>query len=572
MQQVPQGGFPQDSKKLNPQGYSSMGGIPQGTDPNLRNANVPNTRKEDMPINYQNLMNNPNLQNQSGQSQQPTPQTQKKAGMSNSDPPRSRSSETAQMALENLIKGFDKEYKDLPEETRNKITFALNNCTANNIEEKANEIRPYLSDERFLSWFAKYLVYQRAPLESNFHTMYLNLIAKIGKREIFPLMMKETYKLLYKILESENVEDFNKANLKNIGSWLGQLTLARNKPIVIKDFNLKNILIDAYDNHKLDYIVPLVCKILAPGGLPDSVFKPRNAWMNAILSILAEIAEMTDIKVALKCEVEVLFRNLGITRAGDIVPSRILQMRSLQRRGANGHLKSAEGQLTINELPSYVTVDMKYFKGFSENEVKNLVAQALDRAIKDILPLVISRSVTIALITTKELILKDFALEPDERKFKAGANWVIQNLAGNLALVTCRDPLKIAFQQSLKMDLDKTDLDEQTKDAILQNTGMENLDLGCALIKKAVIEKALDDVNRDPAIQEGIERRRIAREKGQPFYDENVLKICQALPEPLRPTLGGLTRDQMRIYEEFGKMARSQPTRRVDKFLMILIF
>jgi CCR4-NOT transcription complex subunit 1 len=51
-----------------------------------------------------------------------------------------------------------------------------------------------------------------------------------------------------------------------------------------------------------------------------------------------------------------------------------------------------------------------------------IVAQAVENAIKEIISPVISRSVTIALITTRELALKDFALEPDEKKVLQGTH------------------------------------------------------------------------------------------------------------------------------------------------------
>jgi CCR4-NOT transcription complex subunit 1 len=48
----------------------------------------------------------------------------------------------------------------------------------------------------------------------------------------------------------------------------------------------------------------------------------------------------------------------------------------------------------------------------------------------------------------------------------------------------------------LKEYLDNhTNLEEKVKESIIHITSNENLDLGCALIKKAVIEKALEDVN-----------------------------------------------------------------------------
>eukprot|EP01015_Nassula_variabilis_P028765 TRINITY_DN6055_c0_g1_i1.p1 TRINITY_DN6055_c0_g1~~TRINITY_DN6055_c0_g1_i1.p1 ORF type:complete len:100 (+),score=35.78 TRINITY_DN6055_c0_g1_i1:63-362(+) len=58
-----------------------------------------------------------------------------------------------------------------------------------------------------------------------------------------------------------------------------------------------------------------------------------------------------------------------------------------------------------------------------------------------------SRSVTIAIITTRELALKDFASEPDEQKLMKGTKLIVQNLAGSLALVTSREPLKQSLQK-----------------------------------------------------------------------------------------------------------------------------
>ena len=308
------------------------------------------------------------------------------------------------VSLESIFKGYDKEFTDIPEEWKNRIIFSLNNCSNSNIDEKSIEIAGYLVDEKMIRWFCKYVVYQRAPIESNFHAMYLNLNLKLGKKELFTLMTKETYGLLNRILENDkaygvteksSIQGNDKNSLKNLGSWLGMLTIGRNKPIVMKDFDMKTLIIEAYENQKLDYMLPLVCKILAHGNHPASVFKPKNAWMHAILSILAEIAQMPEIKMALKCEVQVLLNSFGLVE-GEITPSKIITNRKMQRRnmnpravgpqdydlngGQNRLLSANESQLTINELPQYVTIDQKYLAILPN--LKAVVAQALDRAIK----------------------------------------------------------------------------------------------------------------------------------------------------------------------------------------------
>lgn len=52
------------------------------------------------------------------------------------------------------------------------------------------------------------------------------------------------------------------------------------------------------------------------------------------------------------------------------------------------------------------------------------------------------RSVTIAGISTRELVAKDYAAETNEEKMRKAGHLMAQKLAGSLALVTCKEPLK----------------------------------------------------------------------------------------------------------------------------------
>lgn len=55
---------------------------------------------------------------------------------------------------------------------------------------------------------------------------------------------------------------------------------------------------------------------------------------------------------------------------------------------------------------------------------------------------VVERSVTIAGISTRELVLKDYVTEQSEDKLRQAGRLMAQKLAGSLALVTCKEPLK----------------------------------------------------------------------------------------------------------------------------------
>lgn len=64
----------------------------------------------------------------------------------------------------------------------------------------------------------------------------------------------------------------------------------------------------------------------------------------------------------------------------------------------------------------------------------------------------------------------------------------------------------------------------------------ENLELGCKLIKKEVIEKALKKVREDPQIIQAVERRKRSEELGiRLFRDESIVAQFQELPPQLQP-------------------------------------
>lgn len=54
-----------------------------------------------------------------------------------------------------------------------------------------------------------------------------------------------------------------------------------------------------------------------------------------------------------------------------------------------------------------------------------MIAEAVDLSIYEILPPVVDRSVTIALITTRELVLKDFAYDSNPNKILNAANLIV---------------------------------------------------------------------------------------------------------------------------------------------------
>ena len=66
---------------------------------------------------------------------------------------------------------------------------------------------------------------------------------------------------------------------------------------------------------------------------------------------------------------------------------------------------------------------------------------------------------------------------------------MISNLAGSLALVTCKEPLRLSICNHLRSLLSAATTDQALIEQIVHVCSNDNLDLGCMLIEKAAMEK-----------------------------------------------------------------------------------
>nr|AHC00373.1 not1 [Schmidtea mediterranea] len=202
-----------------------------------------------------------------------------------------------------------------PENVTEKVLFIINNVSKLNVQEKASQLSELVTQE-YVPWFSHYIVVKRVTTEANFHELFIQLIDCMsdqltGLRDKVLLETYRNIKILLANMKSD-LSDFNDRQLlKNLGKFLGMITLAKNKPILHDDMNLKDMLYEAYNKGhiELHYVVPFVTKTLE--GAKDSiVFKPPCPWTMAILRVLKELHEVDSVKLNLKFEVEILCRNL----------------------------------------------------------------------------------------------------------------------------------------------------------------------------------------------------------------------------------------------------------------------
>ena len=501
-----------------------------------------------------------------------------------------------------------------PESIRDQIHFIVNNIAKSNCEAKSVELRNLLTNDHF-NWFANYLVVKRISTQPNLHSMYLTVLDSINSSNLSKVVLDSVYHNVTKLLQSPNIttSSSERSLLRNLGIWLGQTTLARNKPLLQRRVNLKDLLFWGYGTGRLIAVCSFVARIIE-GARDSKVFRPPNPWLMALLGVLREMYETEDLKMNIKFEVQVLCKNINIkiediqrttqlttipvpikdarnpdfnVKATAAVPGATLSPMSggspvtsatalqtiqqgitmpqrsedagideanKQTGEVSGAGVSSQEQTVIPNLAAYVTINSS-LQFFATNPAqRRLVSLAVDRAIREIIQPVVERSVTIASVTTKQLILKDFSTEPNEQQLRSGAHLMISNLAGSLALVTCKEPLRVSIGNHLRSLLQQVTSDQSLIEQIVQVCSNDNLELGCMLIEKASTEKAIRDVDESLAV--AIQSRRKSREANQAFIDTTAkpgAKYPRELPDALKPNVGGLHPQQLLVYEGFQR-------------------
>ncbi|KCV70244.1 hypothetical protein H696_02574 [Fonticula alba] len=237
-----------------------------------------------------------------------------------------------------------------PEPVRERIDFILNNITASNTASSAHDTLDLLHrglqaaalaggdfpdkhagadllaarPDTYYLWFCNHLMETRIIKEPNFHPVFLALIEAMGVEAIDQTLLLVTYSTIRALLadgdSSSTTSSSVRTGLSKLGSWLGRITIGRNRPILHKHLVIKDVLLDAIRDKRLHLAMPFVCKTLAFS--KDSLaFRPSSPWTMAILRLLGEILLEKDLRMNISFEIEVLFKELD---QRSITPSNIL--------------------------------------------------------------------------------------------------------------------------------------------------------------------------------------------------------------------------------------------------------
>ncbi|XP_035520450.1 CCR4-NOT transcription complex subunit 1 isoform X3 [Morone saxatilis] len=494
-----------------------------------------------------------------------------------------------------------------PENVQEKIAFIFNNLSQSNMTQKVEELKETVKEE-FMPWVSQYLVMKRVSIEPNFHSLYSNFLDTLKNPEFVKMVLNETYRNIKVLLTSDkaaaNFSD--RSLLKNLGHWLGMITLAKNKPILYTDLEVKSLLLEAYvkGQQELLYVVPFVAKVLE-SSLRSMVFRPQNPWTMAIMNVLAELHQEHDLKLNLKFEIEVLCKNLSLD-INDLKPGNLLKdkdkLKSLEEQlsAPKKETKPPEEMLPVSTtgefVPfaappstpaattttctttgpptpqfSYHDINVYALAGLAPHininvnipllqahpQLKQCVRQSVERAVQELVHPVVDRSIKIAMTTCEQIIRKDFALDSEESRMRVAAHHMMRNLTAGMAMITCREPLLMSIASNLKNSFAAalrapTPQQREMMEEAAARIAQDNCELACCFIQKTAVEKAGPEMDKRLATE--FELRKHARQEGRRYCDPVVLTYqAERMPEQIRLKVGGVDPKQLAVYEEFAR-------------------
>ena len=331
---------------------------------------------------------------------------------------------------------------DIPVTLKDKFVFILNNTSEDNVESQTNELRSYLKKAEEFSWLSFHIVTTRAIIEAAFHEFYFNLIDSVAEPFLYTCIKKETYRFIHSaLLHKKEFTTIERSSLRNLGSWLGSLTIRRNKPILLKDLDLKSVIADAFYTNRLIDILPFVCKVLDQAQY-SVVFRPFNPWLMRIMSLLSEIYHHTELKLNLKFEIEVLCKNINID-IKLVEPSTSLR----KRFDTKGDYKS-DSQTSIQD---YLLRSLIFTAISSEasnfNVLKQLFSIAFEFSVRELATNVTDRSISISFTTYSSILTNDFG-DDSEHVVDLFAP-VFLSLVKSLAYISSRETFKHLFYRDV---------------------------------------------------------------------------------------------------------------------------
>lgn len=195
-----------------------------------------------------------------------------------------------------LIEFFKNKYKYLEKQiyldrkTQEQINYWLNS-----VEEKKIDVMGFqnlLTSQKEIEWFAVYLVYERIPFEDKNLQIYRKLIMRSNLKDLYYTIYKRSMKMINELIDyllQKEVVHTSEINMqRSCGKWVAMITIYSNRPILLKDFDIKAKIYKAYEEQKLINIIPMFSTILLVVE-KSTFFNIQVPYINSLFDLLREI-------------------------------------------------------------------------------------------------------------------------------------------------------------------------------------------------------------------------------------------------------------------------------------------
>ncbi|EGV65584.1 Not1-domain-containing protein [Yamadazyma tenuis ATCC 10573] len=493
------------------------------------------------------------------------------------------------------------------ENVTDRLLFFVNNLTGDNLNSKLPEIKDYLIENFFL-WFADYLVADRAKSEPNNHRLYCELVQEFDDPIFYEYVLSVSLREVSFLIRNFKDTSLERSHLKNLGSWLGQITLASDKALKRTHIGVKFLLVEAYDFKTLPYVIPFVCKILDQAKY-SKIFNLPNPWVLGIIKVLVELYDCADLKLNSKFEIEVLLNSFNM-KISDVEPSTIVRShppnpaalaamfgiqqnanplvndfsklaldgqahlppaqfqpsQMSQHQGSeDGGIPSLSGQIPPQGLPQPKPQGQpKPTAGGLDTSFSTLVGNtifttnpnlrrafqaSLSRAVRECAVPILSKTSESVITTTEALIKKDFAYEGDINKFRKSyqslAVKLAQSIIGSSGRKILIETIQAFMVRLLSHQLNPNDIPLGELSSAIQS----NVDLCVDIVNKLAVGNIIE------LIEEKMKYSVLEREQNQPgqrFVEKDANGYALNLQPPLGLKPEGLLPSQLAVYENFS--------------------
>lgn len=417
-----------------------------------------------------------------------------------------------------------------PSNIKETISFKINNLADSNIKDTVNTVKTCITDE-YIPWFTDYLVLKRiATSDVMFLKLYLSMLEEINIPRLTELVHTKSLQVLCDLFTSTSIQESNERTMiKNLAEWINLNTIQRNKPVLYRDINVKELLLVGYENGKLYAVLAFVCTLLS-GCFDSKVFNVSNYWIKSLLSLLLEIKNQPGLKSGLQYQIELLL-NYKLKCTNRIRPSDLLKLR-LRTSAHNEDFtddiapqsaipiqsvpviertpslvqypppsppisriqptsRISESMTQIPHLDKYIKINKSLTLFNEQPSLLQYVYSAIDAAFREVASPVVTRTVNIAIKTAQQLVVKDFNGEKNVQKLVYPARTLVSSLASNLSLISSREVLKTKLMERLTNQLSPVSgLNKDQLNSLCETLTEDNIDLGCQYIERTASLKA----------------------------------------------------------------------------------